>query len=125
MRILLDPGTPELLRRWLINHEVSTVAEKGWSAVSSLNLIQLAEQRGYGVFISTDVSLKHHPNLQRPAIAILMLSTGEWERVGVIADNVADVVNALRPGAALLVVHLEPVGCFLRTAEALGAFTGR
>ena len=98
MRILLDPGTPELLRRWLIHHEVSSAAEEGWSDVSGLDLIQLAQQRGYEVLISTDLSLKHHPNLQRPAIAILVLSTGEWGRVGVIADNVADVVNALRPG---------------------------
>ncbi len=98
MRILLDPGTPELLRRWLIHHEVSTAAEEGCSDASSLDLIRLAQQRGFEVLISTDVSLKDHPNLQRPAIAILLLSTGEWGRVGVIADNVADVVNALRPG---------------------------
>ena len=45
MRILLDPGTPELLRRWLIHHEVSSAAEEGWIDVSSLDLIQLAQQR--------------------------------------------------------------------------------
>jgi hypothetical protein len=42
MRILFDQGTPVPLRRFLSGHDVATAYERGWSAVTNVDLIRLA-----------------------------------------------------------------------------------
>ena len=98
MRILFDQGTPAPLRRALTAHEVMTAYERGWSTVTNGDLIRLAEQEGFELLITTDANLRYQQNLRDRRIAILVLSTTSWPRIKTATDNVADVVNALRPG---------------------------
>ncbi len=98
MRILFDQGTPAPLRRALTAHEVITAYERGWSTVTNGDLIRLAEQEGFELLITTDANLRYQQNLRDRRIAILVLSTTSWPRIKTATDNVADVVDALRPG---------------------------
>ena len=98
MRILFDQGTPAPLRRALTAHEVITAYERGWSTVTNGDLIRLAEQEGFELLITTDANLRYQQNLRDRRIAILVLSTTSWPRIKTVTDNVADVVDALRPG---------------------------
>jgi hypothetical protein len=59
MRILFDQGTPVPLRRFLIDHQVSTAYEQGWSSVSNCDLIRLAELEGFELLITTDTNLRY------------------------------------------------------------------
>ena len=54
MRILFDQGTPVPLRRHLIRHVVDTAFERGWSALHNGELLDVAEQEGYNLLITTD-----------------------------------------------------------------------
>ncbi len=54
MRILFDQGAPAPLRKHLHPHPVDTTAERDWSTISNGELLKLAEDDGYEVFITTD-----------------------------------------------------------------------
>ena len=54
MRILFDQGTPVPLRRYLPSHVVDTAFERGWSALQNGTLLDVAEQEGYALLITTD-----------------------------------------------------------------------
>ncbi len=70
MRILFDQGTPAPLRTHLRGHSVSTVFEKGWSALANGELLRLAELE-FDVLISTDQNLRHQQNLTEYRLAVL------------------------------------------------------
>ena len=75
MRVLFDQGTLVLLRRFLNSHTVTTVYEMGWSSTRNDDLLRLADQQMFEVFLTTDQNLKHQQNLTDHQIAIVVLPT--------------------------------------------------
>ena len=63
MKILFDQGTPVPLRQYLAGHSVDTASEKGWSDLDNGDLIDLADQEGYEVFVTTDQGMRYQQNL--------------------------------------------------------------
>jgi hypothetical protein len=63
MRVLFDQGTPVPLRRFLSSHTVTTVYEKGWSRTPNGDLLRLADQEMFEVFLTTDQRLRYQQNL--------------------------------------------------------------
>jgi hypothetical protein len=59
MRVLFDQGTPAPLRQLLMQHEVETAYERGWSILQNGELIAAAEATGFDVFVTTDRNLKY------------------------------------------------------------------
>lgn len=70
MRILFDQGTPVRLRKLLNPYQVETAFERGWSTLSNGELLAVAEQEGFEVFVATDRNLRDQQNLSRGRIAI-------------------------------------------------------
>ncbi len=81
MRILFDQGTPVPLRKLLNPHQVETAFEHGWSTFSNGELLAVAEQEGFEVFVTTDRNLRDQQNLSRGNIAIIVLSSTSWPRI--------------------------------------------
>ena len=75
MRVLFDQGPPVPLRRFLNSHTVTTVYEMGWSSTRNGDLLRLADQQMFEVFLTTDQNLKHQQNLTDHQIAIVVLPT--------------------------------------------------
>lgn len=99
MRILFDQGTPAPLRSLLVEHQVTTAYERGWSQLENGALLVAAEAEGFEVLVTTDRNLKYQQNLSGRAIAILVLSTTSWPRVQAAAASVVAAVSELAPGA--------------------------
>lgn len=78
MRVLFDQGTPVPLRHFLSSHTVTTVYEKGWSRTRNGDLLRLADQQMFEVFLTTDQRLKYQQNLTNRQIAIVVLPTTSW-----------------------------------------------
>ena len=55
MKILFDQGTPSPLRKFLPKHSIVTVYEKGWNLLKNGDLIRLAEDEGFEVFVTLRV----------------------------------------------------------------------
>lgn len=98
MLILFDQGTPVPLRRSLSNHLVSTAYELGWSTVTNGELIHLAEQKGYGLLITTDTNLRYQQNLTCRKIAILVLTTTSWPRIRQVTAEIQSAVAIIKAG---------------------------
>jgi hypothetical protein len=97
MKILFDHGTPAPLRPALAGHEISTAYELGWARLSNGDLLAAAET-GFDAFITTDKNLRYQQNLAGRHLAILVLPTTSWPKIQKHAQQVADRVNALKPG---------------------------
>ena len=97
MKILFDHGTPAPLRRHLPGHEISTAYEMGWAKLNNGDLLAAAE-KSFDAFITTDQNLRYQQNLAGRRLAILVLPTTSWPAIQKHTNQVADSVNALKPG---------------------------
>jgi hypothetical protein len=65
MRILLDECAPRPLKRELVDYEVLTVVEMGWSGKKNGELLRLMSQEGFTILLTTDQNLRYQQNLQQ------------------------------------------------------------
>ena len=86
------------LRRFLNSHTVTTVYEKGWSSTRNGDLLQLADQQTFEVFLTTDQHLKHQRNLTNRRIAILVLPMTSWPVIQKHTAKIASVLDSIKPG---------------------------
>ncbi|HEX4264037.1 MAG TPA: hypothetical protein VH597_06835 [Verrucomicrobiae bacterium] len=75
MRILLDECVPIQVCDALPGHDVTTAQKMGWGGKSNGDLLNSAEQAGFGVFIVADKNLRYQQNLSGRRITILELWT--------------------------------------------------
>jgi glutamate racemase len=98
MRILFDQGTPAPLRRHVHPHTVDTTAEMGWSTVTNGDLLRLAEENGYEVFVTTDQNLRYQQNLTRRRMGIVVLMSTSWPRIQQRIPQVLAAIAAAHGG---------------------------
>ena len=98
MNILFDRGTPVPLRRYLLEHNIDTAYECGWSELSNGDLLTIAEQEHYELLITTDRNLRYQQNLTSRQIAIVVLMSTSWPRIEQHTDRIRSVVNAIQVG---------------------------
>ena len=103
MRVLFDQGTPASLRQLLLEHEVETAYERGWSSLQNGELIAAAEAAGFTVFVTTDRNLKYQQNLAARRIVIVVLLTTSWPRIKAASAPVVIAVNESFPGSYVAV----------------------
>ncbi len=99
MRILFDQGTPVPLRKLLNPHRVETVFERGWSTLSNGELLTVAEQDGFEVFVTTDRNLRDQQNLTRGNLVIIVLSSTSWPRIQEAVVAVRQAIDTALPGS--------------------------
>ena len=99
MKVLFDQGTPAPLRRALVDDEVVTAHEKGWSQLKNGDLISAAEESGFEVFVTTDKNLKYQQNLTGRSIAIVVLLTTSWPRIQSHLPTVVAAISQAQQGS--------------------------
>jgi predicted nuclease of predicted toxin-antitoxin system len=99
MRILLDHNVPVPLRHWLVDHEVETAYERGWSELSNGDLLRAAEDAGVDVLITTDKRIRYQQNLSGRRMALVVIDTNDWTRIRKSQSAVVDALSDVRPGA--------------------------
>lgn len=53
----------------------------GWSTVTNGDLLKLAEDNGYEVFVTTDQNLRYQQNLTGRRMGIVVLMSTSWPRI--------------------------------------------
>jgi len=94
VRVLFDQGTPAPLRHLLVEHEVTTAYECGWSTLKNGELLTAAEEHGFEILVTTDRSLQHQQDVSARRIAIVVLSTTSWPRIQASAGAVFAAIAA-------------------------------
>jgi hypothetical protein len=103
MRVLVDQGTPVPIRRALGNHTVKTARQQGWSTLVNGELLRAAEQADFDVFLTTDTKIPYQQNLESRKVAIVILSRNKWSLVRLRLQQIADAVDAAKPGTCTVV----------------------
>ncbi len=99
MRILFDQGTPVPLRKHLATHQVATAFELGWNNLKNGELLQMAEENGFSVLVTTDQNLRYQQNTMGRKIAIVVLTTTSWPRIERAVASVAKAVDSAAPSS--------------------------
>ena len=95
MRILIDECVPRPIKRFLTGHDAATVQQLGYSSYTNGELLALAEGQ-FDLFITSDQNLSYQQNLDGRTLAILMLSTNDWDIIKVSESSIAAAVNRIR-----------------------------
>jgi len=99
MKIILDESVPQKLRLLIEGHAVVTLAFQGWSGLKNGALLTAAEEAGYELFITADQEITCQQNLTGRKMALLVLSTNNWDLVkGGIAE-IRAAIEAVTPGS--------------------------
>ena len=75
MLILYDHGTPAPLAFFLTDHTVRKAKDLGWHTLTNGEIMQVAEEAGFEILITTDKNIRYQQNLTGRKIAILLAST--------------------------------------------------
>ena len=94
MRILLDECAPRPLKRELVDYDIRTVVEMGWSGKKNGELLQLMHQHGFTVLLTTDQNLRYQQNLEQAGVAIVVL-VARSNRLPDLVPLMPDVHSAL------------------------------
>lgn len=99
MRILLDESVPQKLRLLIEGHTVVTAWYQGWSGLENGALLDAAEQAGFELFITADQELNYQQNLTGRKIALMVLSTNNWDFIKAGVATIITALDAVMPGS--------------------------
>jgi hypothetical protein len=99
VKVLLDENLAHRLRKNLGAHEVFTVRYKGWAGLKNSELLLIAENDGIDVFLTGDQTLTYEQNLTGRTIAIVALSSVEWDILKHHLPLIRAAIDNARPGS--------------------------
>jgi len=71
----------------------------GWAGYKNGALLKAAEEYGFDVFITGDLSIEHQQNLTGRKLAIVSLSPQNWRIIRNDVVKILAAVNRARPGS--------------------------
>ena len=98
MRILFDQGILAPLRWHLTHYVVDTAFERGWSALHNGELLDVAEQEGCDLLITTDQNLRYQQHLAGRQLTIIVLLSTSWPRIQLKIETIQAAVERIMPG---------------------------
>lgn len=99
MRVLFDQSTPAPLRLHLKAHAVTEARERGWERLANGDLLTVAENEGFEVFLTADKNLRYQQNLTGRKLAIVVIGNAQWHVFATLRDRVVSAVDAAKPGS--------------------------
>ena len=99
MRIFLDECIDWRLARDMVDHDVKTAGQMGWTTIKNGELLALASQQ-FDVFVTVDRNLAFQQNPGNFAIAILVLHarTNRLADLRPLIPNLLAAIGAAIPG---------------------------
>jgi hypothetical protein len=100
MKIILDESVPQKLRLLIEGgHTVVTAWFQGWSGLKNGALLTAAEEAGFDLFITADQELTYQQNLTGRKMAVLVLSTNNWDFVKAGIAEIMAAISGVTPGS--------------------------
>jgi len=97
-RVLLDEMLPRVLTRELPLHQVTTVAEEGWSGVLNGELLRRMDESGIEVFVTADRNMQYQQRLAGRNFGVVVIAAG-----GTRVDTLQAVASELQTAVASVV----------------------
>jgi hypothetical protein len=93
-RILLDECIPKKLATHLVGHDCVTVPEIGWAGRKNGELLSLAEQSGFEVFVTIDRGFVSVKKLSDRDICVILMQ-GKSSRLADLIPHVPKLLSIL------------------------------
>jgi hypothetical protein len=90
---------PHKLRILLPDHDVTTVAYLNWIGIKNGELLKAAEEAGFDVLITSDQGIPYQQNMAGRKLAMIMLSTPNWNMVKEAASKISAALAVAAPGS--------------------------
>ncbi len=97
-RILLDQNTPYGLRSSFPGHEAKTAYELGWAELANGDLLRTAEAQGFDAMVTCDQNIRYQQNMAERKIALVVLTTNNWDLLKANLDRIRDAIDRVGPG---------------------------
>jgi len=75
----------------------------GWAELSNGDLLRVAEDAGFDVFLTTDKNLPYRQNLKGRKIAIVVVAKNRWSLVKTALPQIVSPVNEAAAGTHVMV----------------------
>ena len=100
MKIILDESVPQKLRLLIEGGQtVVTTWYQGWSGLKNGALLTAAEGAGFELFITADQELTYQQNFTGRKLAVLVLSTNNWDHVKAAIAKIMAAIDGVTPGS--------------------------
>jgi predicted nuclease of predicted toxin-antitoxin system len=100
LRILLDKNVPVGVRRFLLEHEVRTLAEMQWpEQLENGELLKVAEASKFDAIVTSDQNIRYQQVLTGRKLALIVLGSNIWPVVRQHSAEIASKVGAATPGS--------------------------
>jgi rRNA-processing protein FCF1 len=103
MRILLDECVPKPLKHQLLNYQIRTVVEMGWSGKKNGELLKLMQEESFTILLTTDQNLRYQQNLKQAGVAVIVMiaSTNRLPELLPLLPSVCNVLNTIAVGEVI------------------------
>ena len=98
MKIVFDENVPWPLRRFLPDHDVTSVQREGFGGTENGDLLNLLDGN-FDVFVLCDKNMRYQQNLADRVVAIVELPTNRWPVLMNLQVEIARVVASSSPGS--------------------------
>jgi hypothetical protein len=100
LRILFDKHVPVGVRRFLLEHDVFTLAEMRWpEQLENDELLTAAEESKFDAIVTSDQNIEYQQNLKGRKVALVVLGSNIWPVVRQYGAEIAAKVGAATPGS--------------------------
>lgn len=105
MRVLLDECVPRKFKFTLSSHDCRTVPEAGFAGKKNGELIVLAEQEGFEIFLTLDQGVSYQLSLVGRSIAVVVVRarSNRLEHLLPHAEECLKVIASAKPGSITIV----------------------
>jgi predicted nuclease of predicted toxin-antitoxin system len=105
MRILLDESLPRQLAQALAGHDVRTVVQQRWTGLKNGDLLRLAKDEGFEVFVTADQNLEYQQNLARSGLGIVVVKVARnrMTELRPLVPSIMNAISSVRPGTVMRV----------------------
>jgi len=105
MKVLLDECLPRKLKNSLAGHECRSVPEEGWAGKKNGELLAIAENGGFDVFLSLDRGIEFQQNLHSRRIAVLVVRARSSRLADLLplVPTILHELGGLQPGQLVVV----------------------
>jgi len=107
-RLLLDESVPAGLKRLLLLFEVRTAPEMGWAGITNGRLLDLAEQAGFDIMVTSDTNIRFQNRLAGRRIALVVATTNHWDTIRADPAGLVSACDGATQGSYIVVRFPKP-----------------
>ena len=100
MKILIDENLPIKLKLKLPDYQVFTVRDMQWNSVKNGQLLKLAIEHQFEIFITTDKNLQYQQNIKKMPLVLIVLDVFllKWSMIEPLIPKIISILPSVEKG---------------------------